>query len=151
MRCPKCGCLDDKVNETRMTKEGDAIRRRRECADCEYRYTTRETISPTELMVVKRDDSREEFSAAKLRAGLRQACWKRTVSERDLDRIVTEVVEKLSSLEKREVASRTIGDLAMRALRNVDEVAYVRFASIYHRFEDVDEFISEVNNLSDVR
>lgn len=148
MRCPRCGCLEDKVMETRVSREGDTIRRRRECLSCEFRFTTREGVVPAEFVVVKRDGTREEFNPDKLCAGIRRACWKRSVSEAQVDEMVNAVVRDLLTLQSREINSREIGERAMEALQKVDEVAYVRFASVYRSFRNVGEFIDEVQNLS---
>jgi len=149
MLCPKCGCLDDKVIETRISKNGSHIRRRRECAVCTFRFTTREElVSAGELLIVKRDGLREEFNAEKLRLGVRHACWKRPVSEAQIESIVARITTKVLELQKRELPSRIIGEFVMEILRNTDEVAFVRFASVYRRFKDVDDFIDEVHNLS---
>lgn len=149
MRCPRCGCLDDKVMETRISKDGDAIRRRRECASCTFRFTTRETVVPAEFTVVKRDGTREEFNPEKLCSGIKRACWKRSVSENQIEAIVGTIIRDLLTLQNREVSSRTIGERVMRELQKVDEVAYVRFASVYRQFCNVGEFISEVQSLGD--
>jgi transcriptional repressor NrdR len=149
MRCPKCGCLDDKVIETRVSRDGDTIRRRRECASCTFRFTTREGILPAEIVVVKRDGSREDFSADKLRDGIRQACWKRPVEPEEVDRAVGAITARLAARQDREVSSQEIGELAMDALQAIDEVAYVRFASVYRRFKRIDQFINEVHSLND--
>jgi transcriptional repressor NrdR len=148
MRCPRCGCLEDKVMETRVSREGETIRRRRECLSCEFRFTTREGVVPAEFVVVKRDGTREEFDPEKLRAGIRRACWKRPVSEAQVDEMVNAVVRDLLTLQTREIDSREIGKRAMEAIQTVDEVAYVRFASVYRSFANVGEFINEVQNLS---
>ena len=148
MRCPKCGCLEDKVIETRVSKEGDTIRRRRVCSSCAHRFTTREAPVPAEITVVKRDGTREEFDADKLRSGIRHATWKRGVTYDQIDDIVTEITAKLIDLQEREVSSHVIGEFAMEALQTLDEVAYVRFASVYRQFRSVDQFINEVQNLS---
>ncbi len=148
MRCPRCSCLEDKVMETRVSREGDTIRRRRECLSCEFRFTTREAVVPAEFIVVKRDGTREEFNPDKLCAGIRRACWKRSVSEAQVEEMVNAVVRDLLTLQSREINSREIGERAMVALQRVDEVAYVRFASVYRRFRNIDEFIDEVQNLS---
>lgn len=149
MRCPRCGCLEDKVMETRVSREGDTIRRRRECLSCAFRFTTREGVVPAEFTVVKRDGAREDFDPEKLRAGIRRACWKRSVSETQVDEMVNAVIRDLLTLQTREIESREIGERTMEALQGVDEVAYVRFASVYRRFRNVGEFIHEVQNLSD--
>ncbi len=148
MRCPKCGCLDDKVIETRVSREGDAIRRRRECLSCDHRFTTRESIVQTEIMVVKRDGTREDFNPEKLRMGIRHACWKRPVSEKQVDRLVADIGAKFTKMFEREVSSKVIGELVMEGLQTLDEVAYVRFASVYRRFKDIDQFINEVQSLT---
>ena len=148
MRCPRSGCLEDKVMETRVSREGDTIRRRRECLECEFRFTTRESVVPAELIVVKRDGSREEFDPDKLRAGIRRACWKRSVSEAQMDEMVGGIIRDLLALQTREIGSREVGERAMEAIRKVDEVAYVRFASVYRSFRSVAEFVHEVQNLS---
>ncbi|MBN2449130.1 MAG: transcriptional repressor NrdR [Lentisphaeria bacterium] len=149
MRCPRCGCLDDKVMETRVPKDGEVIRRRRECLACQFRFTTRESVVPAEFIVVKRDGTREDFNPEKLRAGIRRACWKRSVSEEQLDAMVATVLRDMLNHDSREVSSRDIGERAMEELQKVDEVAYVRFASVYRSFCTVDEFVSEVKNLSE--
>lgn len=148
MRCPRCGCLDDKVMETRASREGDTIRRRRECFSCAFRFTTREGVVPAEFIVVKRDGAREDFDPEKLRAGIRRACWKRSVSEAQVDDMVNAVIRDLLTLQSREIDSRAIGERTMEALQRTDEVAYVRFASVYRRFRNIGEFIHEVQSLS---
>jgi len=147
MRCPKCSSNDDKVIETRISKEGDTIRRRRQCLQCNYRYTTYESIIPADIYVVKRDGRREDFKTDKLREGIRQACWKRNISQEQIENIVSDITNQLLLLPQSEVESQTIGELVMDALRNIDEVAYVRFASVYRHFRDADEFIDEIQRL----
>jgi len=151
MRCPKCSCLDDKVTDTRVSKEGDSIRRRRECLNCNQRFTTYENVTRAEVVVVKRDGSREDFNAEKVRAGVRHACWKRPVSEEQIEAVVRRVAEQLENLQEREVASQVVGEQVMRELQRLDEVAYVRFASVYRRFKDIDQFLDEIRNLTDRR
>lgn len=147
MRCPKCGCQDDKVIDSRASREGATIRRRRECTACGHRFTTYEEIERDELMVVKRDGRREEFSREKLHSGLKKAFQKRPVSpqiiEDLLDKIVTEVQDKY----EREVPGSVIGERVMEGLREIDEVAYVRFASVYRRFQEATDFVQEVKKL----
>jgi len=147
MRCPKCSAVDDKVIETRISKEGETIRRRRQCLNCNYRFTTYETVIPADVTVVKRDGRREEFMPEKLRSGINMACWKRAVTTETIDRIVGDITIYLTLLPGNEVSSQQIGELVMGELRKVDEVAYVRFASVYHHFKDVGEFISEIKNM----
>ena len=147
MRCPKCSSNDDKVIETRISREGDTIRRRRQCLQCNYRYTTYESIIPEDIYVVKRDGRREDFKTDKLREGIRQACWKRNISQEQIESIVSDITNQLMLLPQAEVESQTIGEMVMDALRNIDEVAYVRFASVYRHFRDADEFIDEIQKL----
>jgi len=148
MRCPKCECLDDRVIDSRISKEGDAIRRRRECLGCGQRFTTRESVVRNDLVVVKRDETREEFDPEKLRRGIELACWKRPIGEKQIDRLVNDIAANLARNFEREVPSNRLGALVMEALQRTDEVAYVRFASVYRRFKDADEFINEVQSLA---
>src|SRR5947207_4696156 len=136
MRCPKCGCQDDKVIDSRASKEGATIRRRRECVSCGHRFTTYETVEQGRLMVVKRDDRREEFSREKLMAGLQKACQKRPVSQEAIETLVQQIVDELSNSYEREVPCNAIGERIMAGLRALDPVAYVRYASVYRRFEE---------------
>lgn len=147
MRCPKCGCQDDKVIDSRASREGATIRRRRECISCGYRYTTYEEIERGELVVTKRDGRREEFSREKLLGGLRKACQKRPVSPRALEDLVETIVTSVSDNYEREVPSEFIGKQVMEGLRQIDEVAYVRFASVYRRFQEATDFVHEVKKL----
>ncbi len=147
MKCPKCGCSEDKVVETRVAKEGEAIRRRRECLGCGYRFNTREGIVMTEFVVIKRDGTREDFDPEKVRSGIRHATWKRQVTQEQIDTIVADVTAQLIKRAEREVPTRVVGELVMSELQDLDEVAYVRFASVYRRFEGAGEFIDEVHSL----
>jgi len=140
MRCPKCGHLDDKVLDSRAAHDGKAIRRRRECLACSYRFTTFEEILKDELSVIKRDGRREDFSRQKLLSGITRACLKRSVTNEQIDKIVDSVVETLQRRDSTDIPSSEIGELVMRALLKLDQVAYVRFASVYQRFEDVEQF-----------
>ena len=140
MRCPKCGNLDDKVLDSRAAHDGKAIRRRRECLACSYRFTTFEEILKDELSVIKRDGRREDFSRQKLLSGITRACLKRHVTNEQIDRIVDSVVETLQRRDSTDIPSSEIGELVMRALLKLDQFAYVRFASVYQRFEDVEQF-----------
>ena len=151
MRCPKCSCLDDKVVDSRVSKEGDAIRRRRECTACGHRFSTRESIVGPEMLVVKRDGAREEFDAEKIRLGVRRACWKRPVSEEQIDKVVAETTAAVTRTLQREVPSKVVGQFVMDALQDLDEVAYVRFASVYRRFKGVGQFIDEVQSLAEAQ
>ena len=147
MKCPFCGGGDDRVVDSREGREGEVIRRRRECVSCGRRFTSYETIEEIPYMVVKHDGRRETFDRKKLRAGLVKACEKRPVPPARLDAIVDEIETRLHDSEEREIATTRIGSLVMDRLRELDKVAYVRFASVYRKFEDVDEFMNELKNL----
>lgn len=139
---------NDKVIETRVSKEGETTRRRRQCLSCSYRFTTYETVLPADITVVKNDGRREEFNPEKLRSGINLACWKRSVSQDTIDKVIGDISNQIALLPESEVSTRKIGELVMEALKEIDEVAYVRFASVYRKFNDADAFISEVKNLS---
>ena len=147
MRCPKCGCDNDKVIDSRGVKDGFGVRRRRECTGCGYRFTTLESISPEELKVIKRDGSRVEFDVDKLRNGIDRACYKRNVSSAEIDRITGEVSSSIQRDFDKEVPSLEIGRRVMALLKEVDEVAFVRFASVYRKFTDASDFIQEIREL----
>lgn len=147
MRCPKCGCQDDKVIDSRASREGATIRRRRECVGCGYRFTTYEEIERGGLVVVKRDGRREDFSREKLLSGLKKACQKRPVSPKIIEELVERIANEVTDKYEREVPSEFIGKLVMDGLRQVDEVAYVRFASVYRRFQEATDFVQEVKKL----
>jgi transcriptional repressor NrdR len=149
MKCPFCGSSDDRVVDSRESREGEMIRRRRECVACGRRFTSYETIEEIPYMVVKNDGRREAFDRKKLRAGLVKACEKRPVSPARLDAIVDEIEGNLHDTEERELPTARIGALVMERLRELDKVAYVRFASVYRKFEDVDEFLHELKSLID--
>lgn len=147
MKCPSCGFEDTKVIDSRPSDEDNSIRRRRECLNCKKRFTTYETIERLPILVVKKDDRREQFDRDKLLNGMLRACYKRSVP---LERIVEQVdriEQELNGRIDREISSTEIGDLAMQALKQLDYVAYVRFASVYREFKDVDEFVNEVKKL----
>jgi transcriptional repressor NrdR len=147
MKCPFCGGLDDRVVDSRESREGQVIRRRRECTACGRRFTSYETIEEIPYVVVKKDGRREAFDRKKLRSGLVKACEKRPVPPARLDAIVDEIETRLHDSEEREMATGQIGSLVMDRLRELDKVAYVRFASVYRKFEDVDEFFTELKSL----
>jgi transcriptional repressor NrdR len=147
MRCPKCGRQDDKVIDSRASREGATIRRRRECVGCGYRFTTYEEIERAGLVVLKRDGRREEFSKEKLLVGLKKACQKRPVSPKIIEDLVERIVNEVTDYYEREVAAEVIGKLVMDGLRQIDEVAYVRFASVYRRFQEATDFVHEVKKL----
>jgi transcriptional repressor NrdR len=148
MRCPVCGELNSHVVDSRTAQQGRAIRRRRECLACGRRFTTYETLEEEELMVVKSDGRREVFDRSKVLRGLQLACTKRPVSMDQLHELVDRAVYYVSSLNLREVPSKQIGEFIMQELRKLDEVAYVRFASVYREFKDRNEFLEELEHLA---
>ncbi|MDX1573355.1 MAG: transcriptional regulator NrdR [Methylophaga sp.] len=147
MRCPFCGTADSKVVDSRLSAEGDAIRRRRMCVSCSERFTTYETAELSLPRLVKRDASREVFDEQKLRAGIMRALEKRPVSMDAIDNAVKTITRRLWATGEREVNSRLVGDWVMDALRDLDEVAYVRFASVYRSFQDVNAFREEIERM----
>ena len=147
MKCPYCGYEESKVIDSRPADEGERIRRRRECLKCGKRFTTHEVIETVPIIVVKRDKSREVFDRNKLTAGLLRACEKRPVSINQIERMVDNIESQLQQSLDREVTSMQIGELTMEQLKNVDEVAYVRFASVYRQFKDINTFMEELNKL----
>ncbi len=147
MKCPFCGYHDTKVIDSRPTEEGNSIRRRRECEKCGRRFTTYEKMDEIPYMVIKRDGSREPFNRNKILNGLIKACEKRPVSVNLLDEIVRNLEKELYNNNEREVPTQVIGEMVMEALKNVDEVAYVRFASVYRQFKDVGTFMEEIEKL----
>ena len=147
MKCPYCSCEDSKVIDSRPTDEGERIRRRRECTKCGKRFTTYEIIETVPLIVVKKDGSRESFDRVKLFNGLLRACEKRPVPVETIEKAVTDIETQLQNSLEKEVPSEKIGELAMEKLKDIDEVAYVRFASVYRQFKDVSTFIDEVSKL----
>lgn len=149
MRCPKCGSSEDKVVDSREARDGHAIRRRRECQRCEFRFTTYEIVEREELRVVKNNGVREPFSRDKLLGGIRKACEKRPVKMEVIEQAVDEIGDELEQEGYREIPSSVIGAKVMRRLEEIDHVAYVRYASVYRQFEDVGEFIKEIKNLGD--
>ena len=147
MRCPFCNAKEDKVVDSRTTKDGRAIRRRRECLECGKRFTTYEHLEDIALMVVKKDGRREPFDSRKIKAGLLKACEKRPIGMEQLDRLIEEVEHTLMGSMDKEVSSEKVGALVMKKLRNLDEIAYVRFASVYKQFRDINEFMEELRGL----
>ena len=147
MRCAKCGCQEDKVIDSRASREGSTIRRRRECLKCGHRFTTYEEVEQETLVVVKRDGRREEFSKDKLLSGLKTACRKRPVSAGSIEELVERIVESITDKYDREVPCLAIGERVMEGLREIDEVAYVRFASVYRRFAEATDFVQAVKRL----
>ena len=148
MRCPKCGFQEDKVIDSRASREGSTIRRRRECLSCGHRFTTYEEIEkPSRLMVLKRDGRHEEFTREKLISGLQRASQKRPVTLEAIEELADRIYNEITASHDREVNYREIGERVMNGLRALDKVAYIRFASVYRRFEEADEFVSEVKRL----
>lgn len=148
MRCPKCGAVEDKVIDSRLSKDGASIRRRRECIGCNHRFTTYEEIERTDMRVVKRDGRIEPFDRHKLQSGMLKACEKRPVGVEMLDQAANEIIQDLENNYGREIPSQVIGGKVMERLHNIDEVAYVRYASIYRQFQDIGEFIDEIQLLA---
>ena len=147
MKCPFCGFEESKVIDSRPTDEGQRIRRRRECLQCSKRFTTYEIIESLPIIVIKKDKSRETFNRDKLMTGLLRACEKRPVSFDTLDNMIDEIEVILQNSLDREVSSERIGELVMEKLKKIDEVAYVRFASVYRQFKDINTFMSELSKL----
>ena len=147
MNCPFCGHLHDKVVDSRESKEGDAIRRRRQCLGCERRFTTYERIDEVPYMVIKKDGRREKFDRQKVLAGLLKACEKRPISMSRLSELVNQVESKVSDSPDREIPTTEIGEILMEGLRDLDKIAYVRFASVYRDFQDEQAFFNELKNL----
>ena len=147
MRCPKCECIEDKVIDSRSSKEGAIIRRRRECDECKSRFTTYEQIEHKRLMVVKRDGRREDFSREKLISGISKACQKRPISQQAIEDLTQHVYDLISEEYSEEVPGMAIGEAVMTGLRELDHVAFVRYASVYWRFEEVGEFVQAVKKL----
>ncbi|HZB84517.1 MAG TPA: transcriptional regulator NrdR [Rubrobacteraceae bacterium] len=148
VQCPYCDFQDTKVIDSRLSESKDAIRRRRECLSCEKRFTTYERREPLKLMVIKRDGTREAFDRAKLRTGIMKACAKRPVPEEEIEYLVDEIEAELRERRRHEVTSRRLGDMALVRLRRLDMVSYLRFASVYRQYTDVDQFRSELVRLA---
>ncbi len=147
MKCPFCGQLDSKVLDSRPAEEGACIRRRRACLACNKRFTTYETMERLPLIVVKKDGSRQSFDRTKVLSGLIRACEKRPVSFDTLEQVTNEIEQVLQNEMEREINSSEVGELVMERLKKIDEVAYVRFASVYRQFKDINTFMSELNKL----
>ena len=147
MKCPYCSHLESKVVDSRPAEEGSSIRRRRECLECHKRFTTYETMESLPLVVIKRDGSRQTFDRSKLLGSMRKSCEKRSVSVSTLEQIANDIEQTLQNEMEREVPSTEIGELVMEKLKEVDEVSYVRFASVYRQFKDISTFMNELNKL----
>lgn len=147
MKCPYCGFSESKVIDSRPTDEGERIRRRRECLQCQKRFTTYEVVETLPITVVKKDQSREQFDREKLLSGIRYACVKRPISIDVLEKLADDIESELQNTLDREVTSKKIGELVMAELKKIDRVAYIRFASVYRHFQDVDNFEEEIKNI----
>lgn len=147
MKCPFCGEINNKVIDSRLSKNGDVIRRRRECILCSRRFTTYEHIEEIPIMIIKKDGRREVFNREKVRAGIQRACEKRDISMDVIDEFVDELERDLRETGKKEIPSRDIGERIISRLHELDDVAYVRFASVYREFKDVNDFVDELKNL----
>ena len=147
MRCPKCTSIEDKVTDSRISREGNTIRRRRECLECGYRFSTTETLIREGLAVSKRDGRREDFDREKRSRSIKAACHKRPIDDEQISMLVEDVIDILEAQFDALIPSRAVGDAVMQRLSSIDQVAYVRFASIYKQFRDAAEFVDEVNAL----
>ena len=147
MKCPHCGFQESKVVDSRHSEDGTSIRRRRECLNCQKRFTTYETVESLPVIVVKRDNSRQAFDRNKIMNGMLRACEKRPVSMQDLENAVNEIEAKVQNSLEREITTEFIGEQVMEKLKGLDEVAYVRFASVYRQFKDIHSFMQELNKI----
>lgn len=147
MLCPKCNSIDDKVIDSRLSKEGNSIRRRRECLKCHHRFTTYEEVERIEMLAVKRDGRREAFDRQKLLSSFVKACEKRPISLEVMEGAISQILQNLESFQQQEISTKLIGDHVMQQLRRIDPIAYVRYASVYRSFQEVGEFIEEIQLL----
>jgi len=147
MRCPFCGHEETRVSDKRETEEGSVTRRRRECINCKKRFTTYEEAEKVELSVIKKDETREAFNKQKILAGFLKACEKRPISREQIEQAANEVEQEVLNLETKEVSAKTIGEIVMNKLKSMDKVAYIRFASVYKQFADIDDFKKELDTL----
>ena len=147
MRCPYCGYEDSKVVDSRPADEGSSIRRRRECLKCEKRFTTYETVESLPMVVIKKDGSRQSFDRSKILRGIQRSCEKRPVSAAEMERMTSEIEQDVQNALEREVSTNKIGEMVMEKLKVADEVAYVRFASVYRQFKDINTFMNELNKI----
>jgi len=147
MKCPFCSCDETRVIDSRLGKEGNNIRRRRECVDCERRFTTYERVEEILPMVVKKDGRREPFDRSKIIAGIRSACEKRPIPIETIEKLVDKLEMQLQESSEREIQAAVIGEAVMKALHDLDEIAYVRFASVYRQFKDINEFMQELTDI----
>lgn len=151
MKCPFCDELEDKVVDSRMAKEGEVIRRRRECLGCKRRYTTYERVEEILPVVVKKDGRRESFDRTKILAGLKKACEKRPISTATIEAVADRIEKRIQEMGETEIESRIVGEELMKELHQLDQVAYVRFASVYREFKDIDQFMDELRTLAQQR
>ncbi len=151
MKCPFCDDVEDKVVDSRMAKEGEVIRRRRECLSCKRRYTTYERVEETMPAVVKKDGRREPFDRSKIVSGLKKACEKRPISTATIEAVTDRIEKRIQDLGETEIVSTAVGEEVMRELSQLDQVAYVRFASVYREFKDIDQFMDEIKALAQQR
>ena len=151
MKCPFCDELEDKVVDSRMAKEGEVIRRRRECLGCKRRYTTYERVEEILHVVVKKDARRESFDRTKILSGLKKACEKRPISTATIEGVTDRIEKRIQEMGESEIESRIVGEEVMKELHQLDQVAYVRFASVYREFKDIDQFMDELKSLAQQR
>jgi transcriptional repressor NrdR len=151
VKCPFCDELEDKVVDSRMAKEGEVIRRRRECLGCKRRYTTYERVDEILPVVVKKDGRRESFDRTKILAGLKKACEKRPISTATIEAVTDRIEKRIQEMGETEIESRIVGEELMKELHQLDQVAYVRFASVYREFKDIDQFMDELRTLAQQR
>ncbi len=151
MKCPFCDELEDKVVDSRMAKEGEVIRRRRECLGCKRRYTTYERVEEILPVVVKKDGRREAFDRTKILSGLKKACEKRPISTATIEAVTDRIEKRIQEMGESEIESRIVGEEVMKELHQLDQVAYVRFASVYREFKDIDQFMDELKSLAQQR
>ncbi len=147
MKCMYCGCLESKVIDSRLNEDGTSIRRRRECVNCGKRFTTYETIETTPILVIKRNGTRQALDVNKIKSGIIRACEKRPVPMAEIEKIVSDIEKHIHNSLEQEISSQQIGELVMEKLKNLDEVAYVRFASVYRQFKDINTFLSEIQDM----
>jgi len=149
MKCPYCGQLDTRVIDSRPAEDGSSIRRRRSCDVCKKRFTTYEKVETIPLIIIKKDNTREQYDRGKIEAGVLRACYKRAVPASDIAKAIYNIESTIFSLEEKEIPSSTIGEIVMEELKELDEVAYVRFASVYREFKDVNTFMHEIKKILD--
>ena len=147
MKCPYCNQLDSRVIDSRPAEDGNSIRRRRSCDSCGKRFTTYEKVETIPLIIIKKDNNREQYNRGKIENGILRACYKRPISAADIQRAIDKVETKIFSMEVKEVSSSSIGEIVMEELKDLDEVAYVRFASVYREFKDVNTFLDELKKI----